>query len=62
MAADVSEEHDLAAEKPDDLQRLTKSYAAWNAELASPLWAGGNKKNDRKQGAKGNKAASAATD
>jgi arylsulfatase A-like enzyme len=38
LASDVSESHDLAAEKPEVVKELTQEYGQWNAQLESPRW------------------------
>jgi arylsulfatase A-like enzyme len=45
LAADIGEAKDLAAEQPQRVQQLTDLYQAWNAQLAPPQRAGGNRKN-----------------
>ena len=39
LAADIGETTDLAAGKPDILKDLAQTYAAWDAQMAKPLWA-----------------------
>jgi len=39
LAADIGETTDLAADKPDILKDLADTYAAWDAQMAKPLWA-----------------------
>jgi len=39
LAADIGETTDLAAQKPDVLKDLADTYAAWDAQMAKPLWA-----------------------
>ena len=38
LKADVSESRNLAAEKPDLVEKLTKGHDAWNAEMIPPKW------------------------
>ena len=38
LDADIGETRDLAAEKPDVVQRLTAAFEAWNAQLIAPLF------------------------
>lgn len=38
LAQDEQEQHDLAARHPDEVERLTRAYSAWAAELVPPLW------------------------
>jgi len=38
LAADIGETTDLAADKPDILKDLADTYAAWDAQMAKPLW------------------------
>lgn len=38
LANDPAEQTDLSSARPADLERLKKLYAAWNGELARPLW------------------------
>ena len=40
LATDIGESKDLAAEKPEIRDELAKAYAAWDAQLAKPLWGG----------------------
>lgn len=40
LADDISEEKNLADDKPDIVKELTSSLEAWNAQLAEPLWRG----------------------
>ncbi|MGD9720604.1 MAG: sulfatase-like hydrolase/transferase [Pirellulales bacterium] len=40
LAADIGEQHDLAAAKPEVRNQLEASYAKWNAELTEPRWKG----------------------
>lgn len=36
ITADISEQHDLAAERPEDVKRLTERLAVWEAESVPP--------------------------
>ena len=38
LAADIGETTDLAAQKPGVLKDLADTYAAWDAQMAKPLW------------------------
>jgi arylsulfatase A-like enzyme len=38
LASDISETHNLAAEQPDVVKKLTKAYEAWNTQMIDPLW------------------------
>jgi arylsulfatase A-like enzyme len=38
LAADIAEQHDVASEHPEIVQRLAAIYDAWNSELIDPLW------------------------
>ncbi len=38
LDADIAESKNLAAEKPDVVQRLNAQWQAWNKEMAPPLW------------------------
>ena len=38
LAADIGENRNLAAERPDVLKKLTKAYEKWNAQMKEPLW------------------------
>lgn len=40
LSQDVGEKHDLSAEHPDIVKRLRDAYAAWDKQLAAPLWTG----------------------
>ncbi|MBL9189836.1 MAG: sulfatase-like hydrolase/transferase [Opitutaceae bacterium] len=39
LAADLEEQHDLAASQPAKVAALQAQWAKWNAEQAAPLWA-----------------------
>jgi arylsulfatase A-like enzyme len=39
LAADLEEQHDLAASQPAKVAALQARWAKWNAEQAAPLWA-----------------------
>ena len=41
LAADVGEQHDLAASKPEVVKELTRDYEAWDSQLMAPRWKGG---------------------
>jgi len=43
LAADIGESKDLAAAEPAKLKELQAAWDKWNAELAPPLWGGGNR-------------------
>ncbi len=51
VANDISEKHDLAAKRPDDVARLKALYDAWAATHQDTAWrhAKKNKKNQQKQ-------------
>ena len=38
LNADIGEQHDLAAAKPDELKRLEALRVKWDAELVPPLF------------------------
>jgi arylsulfatase A-like enzyme len=38
ILADEREEHDLAGQHPDVVERLSARYAAWEAEMIPPRW------------------------
>lgn len=38
LSADVGEQHDLSADKPEIVKDLTARYAAWNETLEEPRW------------------------
>lgn len=38
LATDISETHNLTAEKPEIVNKLKLLYDAWNSEQAAPLW------------------------
>jgi arylsulfatase A-like enzyme len=38
LGSDISESHDLASERPDDVKRLLSRYDAWNAHNVPPLF------------------------
>src|SRR5687768_16848755 len=38
LAADIGEQKDLSAERPDAVKELSAKYDAWNATLAKPAW------------------------
>jgi arylsulfatase A-like enzyme len=38
LAADIGEQRDLAAERPEAVKELTAKYDQWNATLAKPAW------------------------
>jgi len=41
LAVDRGESHDLAADRPDDVERLRGLHEAWSGEMATPLvWDG----------------------
>ena len=46
LAADPAETHDLAAERPVDVRRLTTAYEAWKRDFPRPTWGGGAKEED----------------
>ena len=43
LDADPSEAHDLAAQKPDKVQELTRLYDAWLDRMAEPIKSGGKR-------------------
>src|SRR4029453_8756923 len=65
LAADIGEQKDLSAERPEAVKELTAKYDAWNATLEQPRWGQPNRalgtfKNKAKAGnAKKNKAKAA---
>jgi hypothetical protein len=38
LAADIGEQKDLSADRPEAVKELTAKYDAWNATLAAPAW------------------------
>jgi len=55
LAADLGEQHDLTAQKPDVAKDLQRRYDAWNATLEAPRWGQPNRalgqfKNKAKKG------------
>ena len=38
LAADIGEQHDLAAAEPATARKLQSLWDAWNAEQIPPLW------------------------
>jgi len=62
LAADIGEQRDLTAEKPEVVKELTAKYDAWNATLEQPRWGQPNralgtfknKANNKKKKAKAN--------
>lgn len=38
LAEDVGESRDLSVQKPADLKQMQEAYAAWEVQLAEPLW------------------------
>jgi hypothetical protein len=38
LSKDMSETHDLASARPDDVKRLKAKYDEWNAKNIAPLW------------------------
>lgn len=62
VVADVSEQKDIAAAHPELVEELTAAYAAWDAELAKPLWKGrqgGRKPNAAQRAARAERRAKA---
>jgi arylsulfatase A-like enzyme len=64
LAADIGEQKDLSADKPEVVKELTAKYDAWSATLEAPRWGQPNRalgtfknKNKAKQGGKKKKAA-----
>lgn len=62
LAADIGEQKDLSADKPEVVKELTAKYDAWTATLEQPRWGQPNRalgtfKNKAKQGGKKKKAA-----
>src|SRR5207247_1248136 len=43
LSADVGEKRDLAAEKPEVLEKLQTAWNQWNAQLPTPLWGRGQR-------------------
>jgi arylsulfatase A-like enzyme len=41
LSADIGEQHDLAASKPEVVKKLTRDYEAWDSQLMKPRWQGG---------------------
>ena len=67
LAADIGEQKDLAAERPEVVKDLTARYDAWNATLAEPAWGQPNRalgtfKNKAKKAGKNKKKKAKATD
>ncbi len=46
LAADVHEDHDLAATMPEKVKELQAKWDDWNARNAKPLWGGQHQDND----------------
>jgi len=42
LAADMGEKNDLAAQKPDEVARLSALLAKWQAQTVKPLWGAGS--------------------
>jgi arylsulfatase A-like enzyme len=38
LKADIGEAHDLAKDKPEVVEQLTKTYQQWNGQLEEPRW------------------------
>jgi len=38
LASDISEAHDLRADRPDILKEIENAYKQWNSQMAAPLW------------------------
>jgi arylsulfatase A-like enzyme len=62
LAADIGEQKDLSAQKPELVKELAARYDTWNATLEQPRWGQPNRalgtfKNKAKQGGKKKKAA-----
>lgn len=48
LKKDIGEGHDLSTERPDDVGRLEKLYAAWNEHNIEPRWRRGQGRDDDK--------------
>lgn len=62
VVADVAEQKDLSAAHPELVEELTAAYAAWDQELAKPLWQGrqgGRKPNAAQRAARAERRAKA---
>lgn len=63
LQADIGEEHDLAADKPEVVEQLGKAYQQWNAQLEEPRWrpqaADGEQKQQKQQKRQQRRAAQA---
>ncbi len=46
LAADIHEDKDLAAARPDMVKELQSKWDAWNATLVKPLWGNGRSDSD----------------
>jgi len=42
LAADIGEQNDLAAQRPEDVRRLSDLLAGWHAQTVKPLWGPGS--------------------
>jgi arylsulfatase A-like enzyme len=67
LAADIGEQKDLAAERPEVVKELTEKFDAWNATLPKPAWgqpgrALGTFKNKANKAGKNKKKKAKATD
>jgi len=60
VVADVAEAKDISAEHPEVVRDLNERYAAWDAELAEPLWKKGQPRNGRRARQRAANAAAAA--
>ena len=38
LSADISEQENMAGQHPDVVRRLESELAAWNSQLAEPMW------------------------
>jgi arylsulfatase A-like enzyme len=57
LAADIGEQNDLAAARPEIVNDLTARYAAWNETLEEPRWTAAPRLAGKKgEGKKGRKA------
>jgi arylsulfatase B len=39
LKKDISESKNLAADQPEVVEKLSYEFAAWNSDLAEPMWA-----------------------
>ena len=38
LSEDIGEQNDLAAERPEIVERLKSAFDRWNSEMIDPLW------------------------